>query len=70
MMTIQAKMNGLKFVKTTLSINFSANSAIGGGIRPNFKLILGFMTVLVPCKNEKDSIKTEAATALTKFSQL
>ena len=39
----------------------AANSAVGGRILPNFKLIQDFMVVLVTCMIEEDSIENEGA---------
>ena len=36
----------------------AANSAVGGRIRPNFKLLRALMHVIITCKYEKDRIYT------------
>ena len=63
-------------VLTTLNIlkifrcSRAANSAVSGGLWPNFKLIHTLMVVLITCKNEEDPIKTEDAGVLTTFSSI
>ena len=62
-------------VVTTLFINFSdaqgqANSEVGDGILPKFKLIRAFMVGLVICKNEEDPSKNEGARVVTTFLPL
>ena len=37
------------------------NSAVGGLILPNFKLVRDIIVVLQTCKNEEDPIKNESA---------
>ena len=44
------------------------NSRVGGVIWLKFELIQAFMHVLVTCKNEDDSIKSEGARVVTTFS--
>ena len=43
----------------------AANYAVQGLIWPNFELIRDFMSVLVACKNEEDTIKNEGARVVT-----
>ena len=61
-------------VFTTLYINFSdVKGQITlelGGIWSKFKLVQAFMHVLVICKNEDDSIKSEGASVVTTFFPL
>ena len=42
-------------------------SEVNGGILPKFELIQALIAVLVTCKNEEDTIKTEGARVLTRF---
>ena len=35
----------------------AANSVVGGGIRPKFKIILAFMHILITCKNEDEPLR-------------
>ena len=37
----------------------AANSKVGDGILPKFKIIQAFIVGLVTCKNEEDTIKNE-----------
>ena len=52
-------------IKYFFNLSRAANSAVHGWIRPNFKLILDYIVVLVTCKNEEDPIKNEGARVLT-----
>ena len=60
-------------VLTRLFIDFShtqgaANSAVRGGIPPEFVLIQAFRVVLVTCKNGEDPVKNKGGSVLTTFS--
>ena len=48
----------------------AANSEVGSGIPPKFKLVQAFMIVLITCKNKKNPIKNEGSRVLTRFSPL
>ena len=48
----------------------ASNSKVNSPIWPEFELIRDYMTVLVTCKFEDDSIKSEGAILWTTFSPL
>ena len=48
----------------------ATNSAVHNPIRLNFELIPDFMVVLVTCKNEEDSIKSEGSKVFSKHYTL
>ena len=47
-----------------------AYSEVSGGTLLKFELIQAFMVVFIICKNEKDLIKNEGSSVLTRFSPL
>ena len=47
-------------------INYHVNSSI----RPNIELVQDFMTVLMTCKSDKDSIKNKIAIFRITFSEV
>ena len=60
---------------TSLQLDFfrrsrAADSEIGCGIPPKFKIVQAFMIVLIICKNKKDPIKNDGSRVLTRFSPL
>ena len=60
---------------TSLQLDFfrrsrAANSEVGSGIQPKFKLVEAFMIVHITCKNKIDPIKNEGSRVLTRFSPL
>ena len=48
----------------------AANSAVGGPIRPKFKLVRALMHVIIACKYEKDRMKNSREKVETPFSPL
>ena len=48
----------------------AANSKVGDGTLPKFKLVQAFMVVLVTINNEEDPSKNEGTTVLTTFLPL
>ena len=48
----------------------AANSVVGGGMWPKFKLIQDLIFVLVACKNEKDPLKNEGVRLVSLFLPL
>ena len=43
----------------------AANSVVGGGIKPKFKIILAFMHILITRKNEDEPLKIEGSRVVT-----
>ena len=67
------KNESAKVVTTLTSIfrcSKAANSVVGGGLGPEFKLIQAFMIVLVTFKNDEDQSKNELTRVLTEFLPL
>ena len=72
---VWSNQNEGAWVLTTLYVYFfkrsrAANSAVGDGIWQKLKLIHAFIVVLITCKNDEDSSKTESTRLLTTFLPL
>ena len=74
MKNIRSKKKALEWPQVNMLIFFGAEGQItpifSGGILQKFKLIQGFMDVLVNCKNEEDPMKNEFVGVATTFLPL